>query len=339
LSTLPTGKLPLGLLDDLLERYTGSSDPRLLVGPKLGEDAAVIDFGDTLLVAKTDPITFATDEIGYYAIHVSANDIATMGATPKWYLPTILLPEGSDVESIGAIFSSIYAAAEDIGVTISGGHTEITSGLKRPIVCGQMLGEVRKEHLVTSSGLAVGDRILLTKGMGIEGTAILARELSDELAGYGITDEVVSRAATFLHDPGISVLPEARITCEICRPHAMHDPTEGGVATALRELATASNVGLAVYEDALYTPSETSLLCSALSIDPMGLISSGALLIGLGEDDVDGVRAQLEKQGIASEVVARVEAPAFGLRMGRGTEWSDLPAFERDELARIFDGA
>ena len=338
MNSLPTGKLPPGLLDELLDRYAGSSDPRVLVGPRLGEDAAVIDFGEMLLVAKTDPITFATDEIGYYAIHISANDIATMGATPKWYLPTVLLPQQeTDVESVTAIFESIHTAATDIGVTICGGHTEITTGLDRPIIAGQMLGEVSRSDLVTSDGLEVGDRILLTKGMGIEGTAILARELADELDGYGVPNEVVSRAAGFLRDPGISVLPEARIACEFAHPHAMHDPTEGGVATALRELATASKVGLAVYEDALYAAEETLTLCKALSIDPLGLVSSGALLIGLGEADVDPVRIQLGKSGIRADVIARVESPAFGLRVGRGMEWSDLPSFTRDELARIFD--
>ena len=338
MSTLPTGKLPPGLLDDLLRKYTGSSDPRVLVGPWFGEDAAVIDFGETLLVAKTDPITFATDEIGYYAVHVSANDIAKMGATPKWYLPTVLLPgEDTDVETVTAIFESIYTAAADIDITICGGHTEITSGIDRPIIAGQMLGEVSRANLVTSDGLKAGDRILLTKGMGIEGTALLARELTDELDGYGVSLDIVEKATSFLRNPGISVLPEARIACEAAHPHAMHDPTEGGVATALRELAAASNVGLAVYEDALYAAEETTTLCKALSIDPLGLISSGALLIGLGENDVDRVRARLERANIRADVIARVESAAFGVRLGRGTDWRDLPSFERDEIARIFD--
>jgi hydrogenase expression/formation protein HypE len=337
-NTLPTGKLPLGLLDNLLSKYTGSSDPRVLVGPRLGEDAAVIDFGETLLVAKTDPITFATDEIGYYAIHVSANDIATMGATPKWYLPTVLLPgDGTDVETVTAIFESIYTAAADIDITICGGHTEITAGIDRPIIAGQMLGEVSRANLVTSDGLKAGDRILLTKGMGIEGTALLARELTDELDGYGVSADIVEKATSFLRHPGISVLPEARIACEAAHPHAMHDPTEGGVATALRELAAASNVGLAVYEDALFAAEETTTLCNALSIDPLGLISSGALLIGLGENDVDPVRSRLARADIRANVIAHVESAAFGVSLGRGTDWRDLPSFERDEIARIFD--
>lgn len=339
MNSLPTGKLPLGLLDDLLSRFATTDDPRVLVGPRLGEDAAVIDYGDRLLVAKADPITFATDEIGYYAVHVNANDIATMGAAPRWYLPTLLFPEGTDVDAITDTFASIHRAASDVGVAVCGGHTEITAAVDRPVVAGQMLGEVERGRLVTSDGLQVGDRILLTKGMAVEGTAILARELADELDGYGVPDDVVTRAAGFLRDPGISVLPEAKIACDVCRPHAMHDPTEGGVATALRELAAASKVGIAVYEDALYAADETMALCRALSIDPLGLISSGALLIGLAGDDVDAVRTALHRAGIPSEIIARVEPASFGLRIGRGTEWAELPAFARDEIARIFDAA
>lgn len=336
---LPTGKLPHTLLEDLLSRYTGSEDPRVLVGPRLGEDAAVIDFGDNLLVAKTDPITFATDEIGYYAIHVNANDIATMGAVPRWYLPTVLMPEETTDEDVTGVFQSIQDAAAELGITICGGHTEITSSVTRPVISGQMLGEVSRENLITSDGLEIGDRILLTKGMGIEGTSILARELSGELEGYGVSREIIDRAIGFLREPGISVLPEARIACDVGRPHAMHDPTEGGVATALRELASASGVGLAVYEDALHVAEETDTLCRALSIDPLGLISSGALLIGLSESDIVPVKEAMDEAGISSEIIARAESSEFGVKVGRGTEWSELPSFDRDEIARIFDGA
>ncbi len=336
MNSLPPGKLPLGLLDDLLGRIR-TDDPRLLVGPRLGEDAAVIDFGDTCLVAKTDPITFATDEIGYYAIHVSANDVATMGATPRWFLPTLLLPEGAtDTQTVRSIFTSIQNAADEAGITICGGHTEITAGLDRPIVVGQMLGEVARDRIIRSDGLREGDRILLTKGLGIEGTAVIARELGDELDARGLDPDLIERATHYLRDPGISVLAEARAVSDALTPHAMHDPTEGGVATALRELASASNVGLAVYADALFLPPETETICTTMKIDPLGLISSGALLVGVDPSDVDTATRALDRVGVRSDVIARVESAGFGLRYGSGTDWRDLPTFERDELARLF---
>lgn len=332
---LPPGKLPLGLLDDLLGKIQ-VNDPRILVGPGLGEDAAVIDFGDICLVAKTDPITFATDDIGYYAIHVSANDIATMGATPRWFLPAVLLPDGStDAQTVQGIFASIQTAADDAGIAICGGHTEITAGLDRPIIVGQMLGEVSKDDLIRSNGLREGDRILMTKGLGVEGTALIAGEMGDELEARGLDLELIDRAARYLRDPGISILTEARAVCRVIKPHAMHDPTEGGVATALRELAAASNVGLAVYKDALYLSPETEAICTRMKVDPLGLISSGALLIGLAPADVDIAVQALKDAGVRCDVIARVESVGFGLRYGSGTDWQDLPTFERDEIARL----
>jgi len=335
-NSLPPGKLPLGLLDELLGDIP-DEDARVLVGPRLGEDAAVIEFGDTCLVAKTDPITFATDEIGYYAIHVSANDIATMGAEPRWFLPALLLPDGhTNAASVRDIFSSIQSAASEAGIAICGGHTEITVGLDRPIVVGQMLGEVPSDRLIRSDGLREGDRLLMTKGLGVEGTALIARELGEELDARGLSADLIERAAGFLHDPGISVLAEARAVCDAVRPHAMHDPTEGGVATALRELAAASKVGLAVYADALFLAPETDAICETMKIDPLGLISSGALLIGVAPEDVDTAKDTLDRIDVTSGVIARVESAGFGLRYGSGTDWHDLPSFDRDEIARLF---
>ena len=333
---LPPGKLPLDMLSGLL-RECAAEDKRVLVGPEVGEDAAVIDFGDTCLVVKTDPITFATDEIGHYAVHVNANDIATMGAVPRWFLATLLLPEGRTSETlVQRIFDSLRDAAGEIGVSLCGGHTEITAGLDRPIVVGQMLGEVSRERLVRSSGLQAGDRILLTKGLGIEATAILAREKETELREMGFDSALLGTAREYLHDPGISILEEARIACETASVHAMHDPTEGGVATALRELAAASDCGLSVEAEALFASEETRLLCDAFQLDPLGVISSGALLIGLPPEDAGRVRDAIRTAGIPCEIVARAEAPEFGLKLHVNDHFRDLPEFDRDEIGKIF---
>lgn len=333
---LPPGKLPLEMLSGLL-RDCGTEDERILVGPQVGEDAAVIDFGETCLVVKTDPITFATDEIGHYAVHVNANDIATMGAVPRWFLATLLLPEGRTSEAlVRSIFDSLRRAAGEIGVSLCGGHTEITAGLDRPIVTGQMLGEVSRERLVRSSGLQAGDRILLTKGLGIEATAILAREKEAELRDRGFDPVLLSAAREYLHAPGISILEEARIACETAPVHAMHDPTEGGVATALRELAAASDCGLSVEAGALFASEETRLLCDAFNLDPLGVISSGALLIGLAPEDAGRVRNAIRTAGIPCEIVARAEPPEFGLKLHDDNTVCDLPEFDRDEIGKIF---
>lgn len=330
----PPGKLPLDVLDRILSTHTQSTDPRVLVGPGIGEDAAVIDFGDTYLVAKTDPITFATDDIGRYAIHVNANDIATMGAIPRWFLVTVLLPEHhTDDTLLAEIFSSLREAAEEIDIAICGGHTEITVGLDRPIVIGQMLGEVAKDRLVKSSNLAPGDRILLTKGLGIEATSILAREKAEELVAAGIPKKTIERAANYLIDPGISVLKEARIACDTASIHAMHDPTEGGVATALREMAQAANVGLSINVEALFATEDTQQLCQIFNLDPLGIISSGALLIGVAELDANAVCTAIREANIRCDIIGRAEDPSFGIKLSD----TNLPHFDRDEIGKVFE--
>ena len=184
---MPAGKLPPTMLDRLLRRFA-PSDPRLIVGPQMGEDAAVIDFGATYLVAKTDPITFATGEIGWYAVNVNANNIAVMGGVPRWFLATVLLPgKSSTPDLVEAIYAQLAEACAALGVSLAGGHTEITVGLNRPIMSGTMLGEVTPDRLVRSSGMQPGDDLVLARGVPIEGTAIIARERAQELLAAAST--------------------------------------------------------------------------------------------------------------------------------------------------------
>src|SRR5512134_389248 len=178
---LPPGKLPVEILDRLIRAYT-SSIHGVAVGASIGEDAAAIDIGEKYLLAKTDPITFVAEDIGTYAIHVNANDIAAMGGKPLWFLATVLLPEkGTTPELVETIFRQLAAACGKIDVAFCGGHTEVTVGIDRPIVIGTMLGEVEKDRLVTTAGARAGDDILLTKAIAIEGASILAREKGREL--------------------------------------------------------------------------------------------------------------------------------------------------------------
>lgn len=334
---LPSGKLPHDLLERLVQRYAHGADPRLLVPPGVGEDAAVIDFGDRCLVAKTDPITFATDAIGWYAVHVNANDIAAMGAQPKFFMATIIVPEHlASAELIESIFASIHAAAEELRVTVCGGHTEITQGIDRPLVVGHMLGEVERDGIVRSSGLLPGDVILLTKGMAIEATAIIAREKKADLGTRGYDDAQLQRCADYLTNPGISVVCDARTAVQAGTVHAMHDPTEGGVATGLFELAEASGVGLAVNGDALPISADSRQLCQEFDLDPLGVISSGALLIGCPSESASAISSALQEAGILSACVAQVKDRAYGLQFEFGGETRALPRYAVDEITKLF---
>ena len=336
MASIPIGKLPAQLLADLLERYK-TDDPRVVLGPGVGEDAAVIDMGDRYLVAKSDPITFATDEIGWYAVNVNANDVACCGATPRWFLATLLLPEGgTTAELVESIFAQLSEACRQLGITLCGGHTEITYGLDRPIVSGHMLGEVARDRLVTSSGAQVGDALILTKGIAVEGTAIIAREKADELTDV-VSPAERQRLANFLHEPGISVVKDARLALEAGGVHALHDPTEGGVATGLSELAQAAGVGLVVDESELPILPECRMLCQRFGLDPLGLIASGALLIAAQADGASAIVERLSAEGIAARVIGAVVPVQEGnsLRTVAGT-LRPLPTFSRDEILRLF---
>jgi hydrogenase maturation factor len=334
MNTFRVGKLPIKLLDELLGDI-GRKDPRIIVGPKVGEDAAVIDFGDKYLIAKTDPITFTTYRIGWYMVNVNANDIATMGGTPRWLLASIFLPENkTDSKLVKEIFHDIEKAAEELGIALCGGHTEITHGLDRPIVSGHMLGEVDKDKLVTNSNARAGDEILLTKGIAIEGMALLAREREKELSEkYG--DLFVKKVQNYLYDPGISVVREALIANQAADIHAMHDPTEGGLATGLFELARVSDTGVVIYADKINCLEEARILCSEYKLDPMGVIASGALLIVIDPDDREAVLSKLAQDGIECSVIGSLTEKEEGLKIIKNGEVRDLPFFEVDEIAKV----
>lgn len=331
--TYPLGKLPPDDLAALLARWP-VTDSRVILGPKPGEDAAVIDVGAAhYLVAKTDPITFTTDELGWYAVHVNANDIAATGGVPHWYMSTLLLPGGSaDRAMVEPIYEQVQTACASLGISVVGGHTEITHGIDRPIMSGTMFGLVEKTKLVRTGGAQPGDMLLLTKGYPIEATAIIAREMGERLAGR-LPADFLSRCANYLREPGISVVKDARIAMETGRVHAMHDPTEGGVATGLWELADASGRRLVV------DPKSGELrdavrLCEAVGIDPAGAIASGALLLAVHPDDAKAITAALEAGGVAAYDVGRVEEGPAAVVTADG---QPLVRPARDEIARLFD--
>ena len=330
------GKLPLDLLSQLLDRVE-IKDPRVVLGPRAGEDAALIDFGDNYLVAKTDPITFATDLIGWYVVQVNANDLAVMGATPRWLMVTLLLPEGTTPEQVGSVFDQLREACDGLSITLVGGHTEITYDLPRPIAIGAMLGEVAKDRVVLTAGATPGDAIVLTKAVAIEGTALLAREAAQQLREAGVEVRELERARELLFNPGISVVKDANIACETVSVHSMHDPTEGGLATGLLEIAQSAKVGVTVDADRIPTLPECRTFCDALGLDPLGLIGSGSLLVTLESQEVPGLIDALARAGIQASQIGHITSPEEGLKLRAGARVQDLPTFERDELARFFD--
>ncbi len=330
-----TGKIDPGLLAGLLDEVD-IKDERVVIRPAVGEDVCAIRMDDKYLVAKTDPITFATERIGWYVVHINANDLATAGATPKWFLVTALLPEGrTDETMMRSIWDDLNNALQEIGCSLCGGHTEVTAGLDRPILIGQMLGEVAMEKLVNKKTARPGDRVLLTKGVPVEGTAILAHEKGDMLKNACSADKLAA-GRRFLDEPGISVLKEAQIACQTGEVHGMHDPTEGGIATGLWELATACELGMWVNENNIRILQPGRDFCNALGLDPLGVIASGALLICVGPESANDVREAIESEGVACADVGEMREQADGIKLlGKNGTRRDMPVFKQDEIGKL----
>ncbi|NLG50963.1 MAG: hydrogenase expression/formation protein [Chloroflexi bacterium] len=331
-----TGKLPLEFLQGLLAQYT-SSDPRLITGPRVGEDVAAIDMGDRYMVIKTDPITFATDQIGWYAVNVNANDIATSGARPLWMLNTILLPAHKTTPAlVESIFAQLHDACSKLGIVLVGGHTEVTWGLDRPIVVGVLVGEVEKDKLITTAGAQVGDQVLLVRGIPIEATALIAHEKVDDLRQRGYGEEFIRKAQNYLYDPGISVVAAARLAVEHGRVHAMHDPTEGGLATGLHELAFAAGTGLCLDVDSVPILEEGRRLCAEYGLDPLGAIASGSLLVVAAPQQAASLLESYARQGIPCARIGEIIPAEAGVYAVQGGVRRSLPRYDKDEISRIF---
>jgi hydrogenase maturation factor len=337
MNMLPLGKLPPELLVRILKEAP-NFDRRLLVGPGVGLDCAVVALEETCLVFKSDPITFATDEIGWYAVQVNANDIATSGATPRWFLATVLLPEGKvSSEDVEKISGQIYQTCASLEISVIGGHTEITYGLERPIIAGTMIGEVSRQDLITPKGASPGDRILLTKGVPIEGTAILAREFSQQLEEK-CTPEEIQQARGYLYDPGISVVRDARLAIQAGKVSAMHDPTEGGLAGALWELAEACGHRSVIDPEAVYIPAIAQKICGHFEVNPLETIASGALLLTAPADEAARICDSFRDEGVNCSMIGHVESGRPQVLQSTAEGRVPLPRPERDEIARILEG-
>jgi len=329
---LRTGKLPPELLKKLL-KHRGAKDPRVILGPSVGEDAALVKVGKETLVLKTDPVTYASEMIGWYAVHVNANDVATRGAEPAWFQAVILLPPGSDEALAESIFKQISSAAKSLGIAVTGGHTEVTPGIERPIVVGDMHGVFKGSKPVVASGARAGDVIVLTKGAGIEGTATIARERRSDLLKT-FDEEFVDRAAKYLFDPGLSIVPEAMLALKH-GVSAMHDPTEGGVSMGVYELGVASGKSVEFWVENVPVLSETAMICAKYEIDPLGLLGSGALLATFKPDDADKYMAALRKKSIRSAVIGRIVSGKGRSIAVTSSGTTPLSFSERDEILKV----
>lgn len=328
---LPIGKLPVDFLTTCIA-HTGSEDPRVLIGPRFGEDCAVLDIGHQYLVVTTDPVTLTAENVGWYAVHISANDIATMGARPQWFQSCLLFPPETDEETIRQVFQQIDETSKTLGVTVTGGHTEVTTAVCQPVVIGTMYGTVEKEKLVTADGAQTDNLVVMTKTAGLEGTSILVAEKAEQLRphlGEAEWRDALSLSQTF----GISVVTEALLAAEHGAT-AMHDPTEGGISMALYELASASGNGMRIELDTIPVLPVTQKMCEYFQISPFGLISSGTLLLTIPPERWPQLQERLQAEGIEARAIGTV-GEGSGVAAFVNGKPAEFVYSGTDELAKV----
>ena len=331
---LPPGKLPNDLLREYLNQFV-FDDPSILINPGVGEDTAAVNVAsEEVLVLKSDPITFATDSIGQYAVLINANDIVTSGAKPRWLLTTLLFPSGATPYEIRNVINELKAFCRQWDITLCGGHTEITDAVTRPVVTGMMAGTVARHNLIDKRNMAPGDRVLLTKGVAVEGTAIIAREFGDRLKNLGMTDSEIDRGRQFLTN--ISIITEARIAAESRTVSAMHDVTEGGLANAAQELSIAGGYRIKMDMDTIPVFAQTRKVCRLLGIDPLGLIGSGSLLICCRQTGCQSLMSAIRRAGIDVTCIGEVLEEGRGIAALKKAQPIPWPQFEVDEITRLF---
>jgi hydrogenase expression/formation protein HypE len=297
---LPLGKIPVDILKEVVFKNLGAERKEVVIGPSAGIDGAVLDLGDKSLVVSMDPITGAVERIGWLAVNVNANDVATFGVEPAFLFSCMMLPENAERNLVEAISVQMNAAAKDLGIAIVGGHCESTPNLANPIVVGCILGLTEKGRYVTAGGAKPGDNLILTKSAGIEGTAILATDREQALKKT-MNDKMLQAAKNFYSQ--ISVVKDALTAYKTGGVHAMHDPTEGGILNGVHEMADASNTGVKVTEEAIAVQPETARICSHFQIDPLQLIGSGALLISAEAKSASQIVRNLKHEGIQASVI------------------------------------
>ena len=300
---LPHGKIPIDILKEVVFTNLGAKRKEVAVGPSAGIDATVIDTENRSLIVSMDPITGALETIGWLAVNVNANDVATFGVEPAFLVTCLLLPEDSQRKTIETICTQMNEAAKELNIAIVGGHCEITPGIANPIVVGCIMGTTERGNYVTAAGAKPGDMIILTKSAGIEGTAILASDREEKLKKT-MNSKMIQKAKKFYTQ--ISVVKEAITAFKTGGVDAMHDPTEGGIIGGINEMADASNLGVRIFGKKIPIQRETAEICKFFKIDPLYLISSGALLIAAKPADADKIVAQLKNKDIHATIIGQL---------------------------------
>lgn len=328
-------KFSLEVLSKSVHPFIRTHDPDVILGVVFGEDVALTRIEDGMLVSHVDPIVGAVKDIGWLAVHVACNDIATSGTPPRWILLLVLVPHIEDEQLLEEIMRDASRAADEIGVTIIGGHTGYSSNLSRPLVAVTALGTITNQNPVLTKGARVGDHIFITKGIALEGTAILANDFSNIARQMGVSDQELTQARALMK--GISIIPEALILAQQSAT-AMHDVTRGGLLETLLEMAKLSGVGIKVDANHIPLLPVVSRFSKAFQFDPLKMISSGTLVATIPTERVKAAQRSLDEKGIVyADIGEIVEGKGMQIiQNGQAKLYQEIHC-EEDELARMWE--
>jgi hydrogenase expression/formation protein HypE len=326
------GKLDPSTLKQIIFHQLGAHDKRVLVGPQIGEDAAIIQDNGKVLVIHSDPVTGAVQDLGRLAVHVSVNDVVAKGADPRWISLVLLLDSRVNLRAIRQIAVQAHQACLEVGASIVGGHTEVTPIVARSVIVSTVVGEAKAGNFFTSGGAHPGDRIVMTKSAALEGTWLLANQMPKLRQILG--ERIVNTALRL--GEKISIYPEARIAREILGVTAMHDVTEGGVLCAVQEVASASGCGFVLDSSKVAIAEETRRICSTVGIDPLKTIGSGSLIITTKAPRAEELIDRLNGQGILATDIGQITKS--GQRLREGKEELKIRGFVREEIWKVIRG-
>lgn len=327
-------KFSLDVLQRRVFPFAKADDPDIVLGAAFGEDVALTRVGGDILVSHLDPIVGAIGNIGWLAVHVACNDVAASGVPPRWIQLLVLVPRAKDEELLEQIMRDAGRAAQKVGAAIIGGHTGYSASLARPLVAVTALGTASGRKPVLTSGAKVGDRVLVTKGIALEGTAILAQDFADVARGLNLSEAELKEGRGVMAN--VSVVPEA-LALAANGVTAMHDVTRGGILETLLEIVLLSKVGMEVEFSRFPIPSVVRRFAQAFRFDPLRMISSGSLAATVPPDRVEDVTTALEDLGIPFAFVGSVmEGDGVHiLKDGKATHQKQIRC-EEDELARLW---
>tara|TARA_A100001037_G_scaffold306630_1_gene353456 strand:- start:3293 stop:4300 length:1008 start_codon:yes stop_codon:yes gene_type:complete len=331
------GKIPKNILEALLSSIPILESCDTRYGPAIGEDCAILNLNGENLLIGSDPITFPTTNPGWHSVIINSNDIAASGGTPRWYLATILMPPHSNQNEFSQIFEDVVSTCVNMGIQLVGGHSEITNAVRHPIVSGSMIGLATDSQVKPTCNARLNDNIFLTKYCPIEGINIIVSQLPELLKKANLSESNIKNLEIIASNNNMSILPEAALLRELLEVHSMHDPTEGGIANAIHELLSASQLGGLIYETSLPIPDTFANLCSVSNINPLGLIASGSLLFTASPDMTNDILSLLAEHDINCSVIGRTLPAHKGIQLATSDSKVSmpLPYFDSDELTKI----